>query len=101
MTEEKQENGFVEQTGSDLWLPEKEGDLLEGVVVDIVEGTYGTQLVVETDEKKLLRTPSHKLLQSKLSGVKRGDQVRLLFEGEELPKVKGNSPTKLYKVYKK
>ena len=98
---EKEKNEFVEVKGSDIWLPEKEGDMLEGVVLEITQGNYGTQLVVETADKKIMRTPSHKVLQSALPTITKGDQIRIVFEGEEAPKVKGNSPTKMYKVYKK
>lgn len=94
-------DGFVEQKGSDLWLPENEGELLEGLVIDIVEGMYGTQLIIEDKYKKMIRTPSHKVLQLRLAVIKRGDQIRLVYEGEEAATKKGNNPTKLYRVYKK
>jgi len=99
MGEEK--NGYVEQKGGDFWKPEEEGDILEGVVVSIYEGDFETQLVIEKKDNKRLTSPSHKVLQSKLAKIAKGDKIGILYEGEETPTVKGYSPTKIYKVFKK
>jgi hypothetical protein len=91
---------WEKQEGLSMWLPEKEGEELIGKVLDIVEGAYGVQYILETD-KGVVRTPSHKVLQSRMAKVKKGDTIKIVFSGSEPPSVKGQNPTKLYEVYKK
>ena len=100
MTEEKND-GFKEITGVNIWLPDAVGDMLQGVVVGIDTGDYGTQLIVETEKDVFIKTPSHIVLQTRLTNINKGDQIRILYEGEDAPKIKGHNPTKLYRVYKK
>jgi len=89
-----------ELSPSDLWLPEKEGEQIEGVVKEIdTEGQFGLRVLMEIPEEgKEKWMPSHKALQSRLSKAKVGDRLIITFTGEEPPSVKGHSPTKLYKV---
>lgn len=104
------EFGFPEQHGgvkmewekqeTEMWLPEKEGDELIGEVTDIVEGAYGFQYTIKKKDGKETRTPSHKVLQSRMSNVGKGDMVKIVYKGEEAPKVKGQNPTKIYEVFK-
>ena len=89
---------YVEQTGTGIWLPEV-GEELEGKIVDKSEGDYGSQWTVQKEDGTLLKTPSHKVLQNRLVSVGVGDSVKLVYEKDEAPGVKGFSPTKIYKVF--
>ena len=90
---------WEEQENSGIWIPEKEGDQIEGLVEKKDEGNYGPQWTIITADESI-RTPSHKVLQNRMGNVKEGDTVRITFVGEEPPAVKGQNPTKMYKVEK-
>jgi hypothetical protein len=96
MTEEKWEEVKGE---SNVWLPE-EKESIEGFIMSIVQGQYGLQATIK-GEKQEWTTPSHKVLQTRLSGCKVGDYVKITFEKEELPKVKGQKPTKIYSIQRR
>ncbi len=96
MTEEREE-----LKGTDIWFPENKGDQLVGVVKEVItDGEFGTQHVIEKSDGSTLRTPSHKVLQSRLSQANVGDKLEINFVGEEPPAVKGHSPTKMYSVFR-
>jgi len=82
-----------------FWNPEKIGDEVVGVVAEINKGLYGNQYRIVKDDKSEILTPSHKALQAKMAVVKENDRVKIVFIGEDLPKVKGQNPTKLYDVF--
>lgn len=91
---------WIESKGdSGIWLPETKGDTLEGEVNEIKSGPYGAQLTLEKADGDKVTTPSHKVLQYRIGSVKVGDFVRIVYAGTELPKVKGQNPTRLYSVY--
>jgi len=81
-----------------FWSPEEVGDKLEGEVMEIKEGDYGTQYLIDTGKAQML-TPSHKVLQNRMKKASVGTQCMIEFTGTEPPKVKGQNPTKMYKVY--
>lgn len=81
-----------------IWKPEKSGDQIQGVVLEIREAQFGKQWEIETGDSSIW-TPSHRVLQNRLSKVKKGDTVKLVYTGQDLPKVKGNNPTALYDVF--
>lgn len=83
---------------TEMWMPEKEGDQLEGVVIQKEDGLYGLQLRLETSPGVTQITPSHKVLQARLDSINIGDRIRITYKGEEPPSIKGNNPTKIYKV---
>lgn len=89
---------WVEQEGAGIWLPKEKGDELTGEVVGVDDGLYGKQYVIKNDKEEL-KTPSHKVLQGRLVNVKIGDRVKLVYSGESAPAVRGQNPTKIYKVY--
>ena len=92
-------DGYEEQEGvMDMWLPDTEGDEIEGKVVEIIEGTYGPQYKLELPDGETATTPSHKVLQNRMTNVKVGDVVKIIFIGTEPPSVKGQNPMKMYKV---
>lgn len=97
--EEKKVTEWEELSSGDIWKPEKKGETLIGTIIfyekDPEMGDFWVILDKNNDE---FRTPSHIILQKKMRKVIKGDVVRLTFEGEEAPKLKGRSPTKLYKV---
>ena len=82
---------------SAIWHPEKKGDAIEGTVIKIEETQYGKQITLEKDNVQFI-TPSHKVLQSRLSNVKVEDYIKIVFEGQELPTTKGKQGTMIYKV---
>lgn len=95
---------WKEQTSGDntIWLPSKIGDELVGECVDVKEaGKYGRQLVIK-DERigKSMTTPSHKVLQARLANIVKGDLVKIIYDGEQPPRVRGENPIKMYRVFK-
>ena len=86
--------------GLNMWLPVKAGDSLKGVIAKIEnDGQFGIQAVIKNENGEIL-TPSHKWLQNCLRKLNAGDKVEITFDGEEPPKVKGQSPTKKYSVFR-
>lgn len=94
-------NEWIKQEGSQLWLPTEEGAELIGKVTAISEGNYGMQYTIEQENGEELRTPSHRVLQNRMANVKEGDNIKIVYKGEEPPSVKGQNPLKMYEVYKK
>lgn len=88
-----------ELMGSDMWLPKKEGENLKGEVMDITEGMYGKQYLLKKADGETVLTPSHKVLQTRLLKVKVGQVIRIQYEGDEPPKLKGQNPTKMYRAF--
>lgn len=84
---------------SGMWMPENVGDTLVGEVVSVTEGAFGMNYSIKGEGGIEILTPSHKVLQVRLSKVKVGDVVKLVYTGTEPPSVKGHSPTRLYDVY--
>ena len=85
---------------SSMWLPEKEKEEIIGVVVDInLDGLYGKQYTLKTDDGKSIQLPSHKVLEARLISVKVNDKIKVVYLGEEPAKVKGNNPTRMYDVF--
>lgn len=90
---------WEKQEGVGIWIPKKVGEEVIGKVVKIdTEGTYGTQLILETKDGEM-RTPSHKVLQNRIAKVKEGQTVKIVYAGQEQPTVKGNNPTEMYDVF--
>ena len=93
----KEEFTKVESTG-DIWKPKEKGEEKIGVVEDIIEGKFGKQYILLVGDDAI-KTPSHRVLQNRMADVKRGQTVKIIFLGTELPTVKGNNPTAMYDVY--
>ena len=64
-------------------------------------GLYGVNYDIQNDSGDILTTPSHKGLQGKMlsQGIKVGQYVQIVFQGENPPSVKGQNPTKKYDLY--
>lgn len=84
---------------NNIWMPKKENDELIGIILEVKEGQFGKQYEIGVDDGSSIWTPSHKVLQNRLTACKKGDNVKIVFTGQELPKVKGYNPTALYDVY--
>lgn len=92
---------WEEIKGNEYWKPEQESDAIKGKIVDITEKEdMGTVYTLETSEGTVV-LPSHTVLQNRLAKTKVGDEVNIIYTGEEPPKIKGNRPTKMYSVYRK
>ena len=95
----KNEKEYKEQTGGDYWKPSVKDDQIEGKIVSINDGDYGKQYVIEQENGDKVTTPSHRVLQSRMSEAKVGDECKIIFNGTEAPSVKGRNPTSLYQVF--
>ena len=88
------------KTEGNLWKPVKEGESLEGEVVGVNKnGKFGIQLTVKKADGVEKVTPSHKVLQSMLTGLNVGDKVLIKYIKTELPTVKGQNGAMLYQVF--
>ena len=85
---------------SNMWVPQNEGDELIGEVISIEEGSYGKQYTLRKEDGEEVRPPSLKVLQNRLADVQIGDLIKIIYEGEEPPAVKGQNPTKMYSVFR-
>jgi len=90
---------WVKQEGSDFWNPTEKGEELVGDVVEIIQGDYGLQYVIKNTKGQRIKTPSHKVLQARMTEAVAGTCVKIVFTGVELPKQKGYKPTNLYEVF--
>lgn len=94
-------NEWKEQTTDfNVWKPTVEQEELKGFLKEVKDsGDFGKQYLIMKSETEEIWTPSHKVLQNRMINAKVGDEVKIVYEGEELPTVKGNNKTKMYKVY--
>lgn len=87
--------------GLNMWTPAGIDDSLIGLITAIdTDAQYGIQVSVKNKDGITMLTPSHKWLQNCLKQFKVGDNIEIVYKGEEPPKIKGQSPTKMYKVYR-
>lgn len=97
--------GYEEVGGLNIWIPETAGDELKGTIIEVQDNQYGKQFVIQpdgtTDAKAQLLTPSHKVLQNRLSKCVKGDLVLIVYDGAQPPAVKGQNPMEMYTVFKK
>jgi len=93
MTWEKQESN------SDFWNPEKENEELVGEVIEVRPGMYGNQYLIKKENGEEILTPSHKILQGRMTKVIVGNKVKHVFIKQDLPKIKGQNGVKLYDVF--
>lgn len=99
MSEKNYEWDKQESAGNN-WKPEQIGEEIEGAVVTKVTGDHGIQYDISMKGGEIIvKTPSHKVLQDRMTKVAIGDVVKIVYQGEEAPTVKGHKPTNLYDVY--
>ena len=93
------EETWEKQAPSNYWNPQEPGDEIKGKVSKIEEGTFGKHYTIQQTDGSEITTPAHKVLLSRMRNVVKGDMVRVTFDGTDLPKVKGQNPTRMYSVY--
>ena len=86
------------ESNNSFWKPESIGEEIEGEVISVNTDDFGLNVHVKVNNDDIT-LPSHKVLQNRLSGVKVGDFIKVQYIREELPKIKGNNPTKIYDVW--
>ena len=64
-----------------LWKPAKKGEQISGVIVRVREGNYGYSADIQT-EKGVLATPAHTTLERVVAELKKGQVVRITYNGE-------------------
>lgn len=84
---------------SGIWQP-KIGESVEGIIISMTQGAYGLQCDIET-KAGVVKTPSNKVLVARLHDCKIGDFIKIIYEKDELPTIKGNKPTKIFSVKRK
>jgi len=88
------------QESNSVWIPMNVGEELTGIVKGIdTQGEYGTQLVIETKEGDILKTPSHKALQTRIIKARIGQNIQIIFTGLAPAKKRGYNDTMLYDVF--
>jgi len=91
---------YKKQEGAGIWIPQEENEELEGEVTSInTEGLYGIQYTIKKKDGEEILTPSHKVLQNRMQNAEVGTKVKIVYIGQEAPKIRGNNPTSLYDVY--
>lgn len=91
---------YKEQTGSQIWIPTLEGEVLEGEIIAKHEGgEYGIQYSIKSTDGETYRTPSHAVLIARLEKSKIGQKVKIQFIESVPPTVRGYHPTRIYKVW--
>jgi len=74
------------------------GESIEGKLLAVRQGEFAKVYDIETkDGKKTLFGSA--VLDSRMAEVKVGDRVKIERLEDELPKVKGHNPTKMYRVF--
>lgn len=93
-------DGFVEQPRAGIWTPHGVGDLIEGHLMEIKQGQYGPVYMIRpSGEPDAIALPNHQTLLSRMTKAKPGDTIRVVYQGEEPPTIKGRNPTQMYKVF--
>lgn len=92
--------GYIKQEGAGIWLPTVEKEELVGEVTHINrEGLYGVQYTIKKSDDDEVLTPSHKVLQNRMQKASVGTKVKIVYIGQEPPKIRGQNPTTMYEVY--
>lgn len=81
------------------WIPKSEDEFIEGKVLEIKKGVFGSNYYIKDKQGFIHITPSHKILENLLSSITINDTIRIVYKGNK-PTNKGN-PIEIYKVYKK
>ena len=97
----KEEEKWKEVIGGsgDRWEPKEINEELTGLIISINDGIYGKQFIIQQKDGKEIRTPSHKVLQNRMDELEINTEVKIVYLGEEPPKIRGQQPTKMYKVF--
>lgn len=88
---------FDEIVSNPMWKPEKEGDSIEGEVIEFTKGLYSDrQPSIKAPSGDLFAIPSHTVLENKMTVIEVGDYVKITYLGEVEGKKGGNT----YKDFK-
>lgn len=89
---------FEEITG-DVWKPEKEGDMVEGILInkEIDKPPYNSTLYHLEKDGAAMAVWGSSVLDSRMLYISAGEYVRITFKGTE-PSKKGQNPIKIFKV---
>ncbi len=91
-----------EKVETDLWIPEKEGDSVEGVFIAVekeVGENKSNLYTIETPDAKQIGVWGSKVLDGKLLSLKPGQEVKIVFLGVKKPE--GKREWKDFDVFKK
>ena len=87
-----------------FWSPTKEGEELVGKLAGIEDGMYGKKYTIQVEKggkEEMVVMPSHRVLQGRLAACSLNDMVKIIYKGEQPPKIRGENPLKLYDVFRK
>lgn len=94
-------DGYKEATGN-TWKPEKEGDYVEGLLTKVEENVGPNESMLYHIEQlvthEMIRVWGSAVLDSRMSEVKVGQQVKITFKGRAEKGSKGKQPPKIFKV---
>ena len=94
---EEEEIEMIEPA-SNIWLPVKEDEQVQGRIIRVTEGQFGSMYVLELDDKTEQTLPSHRYLMPRLAMCQVGDYIKVTYTGEQPPKLRGQNPMKTYTV---
>ncbi len=77
----------------------KPGDEISGTLVNVRDGTYGKVYDIEQKDKTVITAPSSKVLENRISDKDIGKEIRIVYDSEIPPKLRGHNPTRLFKVF--
>lgn len=83
-----------------IWKPEKDGDFIEGVLVQVQDevGENKSMLYgIETPEG-VKNVWGSAILDERMAFVKQGEKVKITFKGLAKESKKGRNPAKIFKV---
>lgn len=87
---------------SNYWKPESIGDTVTGTIVRInVNGDFGTEYTLKTDNGKEIVLPCHTILNRKLKSAKLNDYIVVTLESMKASKNKAKNDAYVYKVLRK
>ena len=61
---------------------EKEGDSIEGELVDTVEGQFGNNYIIKTPSGEEMTVFGKTVINTKMARIKKGQKVKITFKGE-------------------
>lgn len=88
-----------EEVNPNIWRPEREGELIEGVLTNVQQDVGANESKLYTIESALGITNvwGSTVLDSRMAVVKVGDKVRITYQGLGIKKG-GKNPPKMFKV---
>jgi hypothetical protein len=95
------DTGWIENTGN-TWKPEKKDDQITGVLTaiktDIGQNASMMYMVEESQSHETVGVWGSTILDSRMAGVKIGEEVKIVYKGLG-DKKPGQNPPKLWQVF--